>query len=674
MSKQNQGEQEVMTKKKFGIKAKLLLFTLPIIAFAFLLVAFLSYNFAKDKISVKTRELLQASAQSSENKILTWQRDTLRIVDTALETMQNLKMNKEEVLAYEKFFLETNEYFPNGIYIIQDDGNLLDASGWEPDNDQRESDYYKIGLEHSDKLYFGEAYIDALTNGFVVTASRHMDNIAGVGAVANVDINLNTLAEVVKEMKVVGNGDAFILDTANDTILAHKNEKMVGKTAKDAGDSFYKQVASLAKSKKSQVTSLASKDGDYMVSIEPIDDTSWVMVCRGLEKNIYSDVRTLAIILSIVSIVIVIIISLVLTILIRRITNPIKRLTDTIVAVTNGDFTTDIEVKGNDEVTVMASNTREFLQVMRNALASIAKVSDNIDMQAKDSTQIAKTLHESASGQSEAMTSLRGNLDELIESIAVIAENATKLATVVADTSDAGERAMNNMAETMKAADDGRQNMKSVTVSMSEIQSGMSDLEKSITNVGGAAVKINEITATIREIAEETNLLSLNASIEAARAGEVGRGFAVVATQIKSLAETSAEAADQISNLIDSVNDLINETVEQSHQSVGQITAGVERVYEASDQFNNIFDGITQTNSIIQDIIQQIHDANDVAANMAAVTEEQSASAEVIGNTALNVQELTDIVTGNSADVEKDSENLTNMADSLEKQISAFKI
>lgn len=663
-----------MNKAKVGIRTKLLVFILPIVAVAFVILTIFAYSSSKNSIQRKTSVLLRKEAESSANQILAWKEDNLATLNTALETMENLHMTSEEILDYESFFLGTHKDFPDGIYIIQTDGTLIDASGWEPEEDIRENDYYQEGLNNTGTLAFGEPYLDAFSNGYVVTAARYMENIAGKPAVCCVDVSLEIFTEIVVDMEVEGNGDAFIMDVSTGTILAHRNAEYVGQIASDMTDSFYGKVHELSESGEGVTTSVNSKDGVYMVGIQPISGTGWVIVTRGLEKNIYSDLTRLAAILIGIAVVILLLITVILIRLVNKITNPIKQLTDSIVAVTNGDFTADIAVKGNDEVTVMAGSTKSFIEYMRKALSSIAEVSVNIDKQARGSTEIAGTLHESASGQSDAMTQLRQNLDELIGSISVIAENATKLATVVADTSDAGERALDNIQGTMREANSGRQNMDSVTASMSEMQEDMRNLEKSITNVGEAAVKINEITATIREIAEETNLLSLNASIEAARAGEVGRGFAVVATEIKKLAETSASAADEISTLISSVNHLISETVEQSHHSMGQISSGVDKVYAASDQFNSIYDSIANTNDIIHEIINQIRDANDVAANMAAVTEEQSASADVIGNTALSVQELADIVTGNSADVEHDSENLTNMADSLKEQISAFKI
>ncbi len=95
--------------------------------------------------------------------------------------------------------------------------------------------------------------------------------------------------------------------------------------------------------------------------------------------------------------------SILLVIQINRITKPIQKLTDTIVAVTDGDFTADIEVHGNDEVTVMAGSMKQFLSVMRNTIGSIVQISDKIDNQARGSNQISGELHEAASGQAEAL-------------------------------------------------------------------------------------------------------------------------------------------------------------------------------------------------------------------------------------------------------------------------------
>ncbi len=672
-AKDKSEKREKREKRKFGVQAKLLTYILPSVVVAFLVLIFFAFTVSKSSIAEKTTALLQAEGKASVNQIEAWQNENLTTLGTAVDTMQYLKMSDEELLKYEAQFLGTYEDFPNGIYITYEDGTVLDASGWQPEGDATQGTWYMEGVGHPE-FAFGEPYVDSLTNEYIVTASRYVEKLNGKGAVVAADVSLSILAEVVSGMEVVGDGDAFIIDASTGMILAHKEAEMTGLTTAECEDTFYENIYQDIVAGNLSKISYSSAEGMYMVDIENIEGTTWYLVSRGLEANIYSDVTRLQIILNVVGIITLIIITLIMKMVIGRITKPIESLTNTIVAVTDGDFTTDIEVKGNDEVTVMAGNMKEFQTVMRGILGSIVKISKQIDDQAKASDQVSSDLYDSANGQAEAMGQMRQTLEELVKSINVIAENATTLAQVVAETNEAGTEALQNISTTIGEAAEGKEGMVSVTNSMNEVKDGMQILGKSIGDVGTAAVKIDEITSTIRGIAEETNLLALNASIEAARAGEAGRGFAVVATQIKKLAETSTESADEISELIDSVTKLIGDTVTRSEQSMEQINESAEAVFAASAQFNNIYESIERTNEIVQSMIGKIHNVNDVASNMAAITEEQSASAEEIEATAVNIQELADTVSENSADVRNDSRELASTADTLKNHISKFTI
>lgn len=660
-------------KAKFGVRKKLMVFILPLVAIAFIALIMIAYQSSKNSIQEKTVGLLEAEGKASANSILAWSNKNLATLDNAVETMLNMKLSDEGILQYEAFYLETYEDFPFGIYIGTEEGKILDASGWEPEGDLRETSWYQEGLGHT-VFAFGEPYLDQLTNSYIVTASRQIEDLNGCTAVAAADIDLSILAEVVSSMEVVGDGNALIIDANSKMVLAAVDDSIVGVSVEDISDNFYRTAYERIAAGNLTTDYFDSLEGEYLASIQPIEGTSWYIITRGLSSNIYSDLTELGAVLGGVGIVVILAICVVLIVLIGRITKPIQKLTDTIVAVTDGNFTTEVEVTGNDEVTVMAGNMRNFMKVMRETIGTIMHISDKIDIQAKDSNQISGALYESAEGQAAAMQQMRENLEELVESIAVIAENATKLAVVVSDTDEAGKKALDNISVTMTEADGGRNSMQSVTVSMGEMKENMGALGESITNVGSAAVKIDEITATIRGIAEQTNLLALNASIEAARAGEAGKGFAVVATEIKNLAETSADAADEISELISSVTKQIKQTVEQSQQSMEQIKTSAEMVYQASDQFNNIYESIENTNTMVHEMIDKIHDANDVASNMAAITEEQSASAEEIEATAVSIQELANTVTTNSANVKEESKDLAVAADNLKDRISKFTI
>ncbi len=178
----------------------------------------------------------------------------------------------------------------------------------------------------------------------------------------------------------------------------------------------------------------------------------------------------------------------------------------------------------------------------------------------------------------------------------------------------------------------------------------------------------------IAEIAEETNLLSLNASIEAARAGEAGKGFAVVATQIGKLAQTSSESATNISSLIEDVHRLIDEAVGQANASAESIEKNSELINVAVDTFDQIYTNIQASNDCIEEMIRNVEKVDDVATNVAAISEEQAASADEILATSQNMVEQANIITRNSEDVANNSHELASTSDTLTSHVQQFKI
>lgn len=192
------------------------------------------------------------------------------------------------------------------------------------------------------------------------------------------------------------------------------------------------------------------------------------------------------------------------------------------------------------------------------------------------------------------MSELNMTVDQLSVSVNEIADNATKLAGVVADTKDDSVNVGNKMRETVEVSQKGREDMEHVGEALENIRISIQNLEAAVNKVGTASGEIVEIVQLIGNIAEETNLLSLNASIEAARAGEAGRGFAVVASEIGTLASNSTASVEHISKLIHEVNELVADAVRQAGDSADNINESSGLIHTAIDTFDKIYDNIQQ--------------------------------------------------------------------------------
>ena len=170
--------------------------------------------------------------------------------------------------------------------------------------------------------------------------------------------------------------------------------------------------------------------------------------------------------------------------------------------------------------------------------------------QADNSKNISEQMFYASKEQNNSMKELNNTVEQLSLSVGEIAQSATTLAMLVEETKEDGDGVNSKMKETVDVSKTGMEAMQDVSVAMQDINISMKKLQFAIDEVGRASEEITNITKVIGEIADETNLLSLNASIEAARAGEAGKGFAVVALEIGKLAQTSVDSVQDINKLV----------------------------------------------------------------------------------------------------------------------------
>ena len=367
-----------------------------------------------------------------------------------------------------------------------------------------------------------------------------------------------------------------------------------------------------------------------------------------------------------------------LAVLIERVVQvvikPVKELTRIITSMTDGDFTVRVTTKSNDEIGVMSRGVERFIQSMRSMILSIHGVSDKLHIQADNSNGVSGEMYNASRLQSESMQELNNTVEQLSVSVNEIAENATTLASVVANTRDDGEQVDLKMQATVEVSRQGKADMQNVGVAMRSINESVTKLQQAINKVGKASGEITDITGVISDIADETKLLSLNASIEAARAGEAGRGFAVVATEIGKLAQTSSNSVHNIESLISEINVLVKDAVSQADDSVNNIQNSGEMVNDALKTFDTIFNNIDEVNNLVQQMIEKMEQVDNVAINVAAISEEQAASSEEILATSTTMVEQAHSITGNSETVAGGAKELTESAVELANQVNMFKV
>lgn len=330
----------------------------------------------------------------------------------------------------------------------------------------------------------------------------------------------------------------------------------------------------------------------------------------------------------------------------RSIIKPVCQLRSTMVSIgQTGDFTQHITIDSKDEI---GKTVAAFNELISNLRTSMQELHDGIDKLLDSSNGLSAASHQVASSsaqQSEASSSMAATVEEITVSINHVSESARE--------------ALNHSRKSGELSAQGGDIIHSAASEMKQIADTVRATSVSIEELGRQSTEISTIVQVIKEIAEQTNLLALNAAIEAARAGEQGRGFAVVADEVRKLAERTANATGEITGMIDNIQNTANIAVESMSGAVNQVSSGVTLAENAGDAINQIKQGS-------EEVIRTVGDISD------ALVEQSTASNEV----AVHVERVAQMTEENSAAAEETSQaahQLAQLAEKMRTAINRFK-
>ncbi|USG64891.1 methyl-accepting chemotaxis protein [Brevibacillus ruminantium] len=346
----------------------------------------------------------------------------------------------------------------------------------------------------------------------------------------------------------------------------------------------------------------------------------------------------------------------------RNIRTPLTRLVDNVKEVASGNLRVEpLVIKNRDELASLTDSFNEMTSSLQQVIRQVSTTSEQVAASAEELTasaeqtsrateQIAGVVQEVAAGTDRQVKSVDegakivGEMTASIQQIAINAQGVSQTAIQVAE-----------------IAGEGNQAIQAAVRQMSAIHDSIRELAGAVEGLGTHSQAIGQIIEVITGIADQTNLLALNAAIEAARAGEHGRGFAVVADEVRKLAEQSSQSAAQIAQLINTIQSETKRAVASMDAGNREVESGIAVVHQAGETFGQIQYAITNVTEQIQDVsaavqqvsahtdqvvdvIRLISEVSDVAAdgtqNVSAATEEQLASMEEIASSATALSKL----------------------------------
>ncbi len=323
----------------------------------------------------------------------------------------------------------------------------------------------------------------------------------------------------------------------------------------------------------------------------------------------------------------------------------ILRLLDEMGSLAEGDLTVRATVT-EDITGAIADSVNFAVEALRSLVSTINETAVQVSAAAQETQATATHLAEAAEHQAQQITSASAAINEMAVSIDEVSKNSSESVEVA--------------LRSVQIAGKGAAVVRQTIAGMDAIRDQIQETSKRIKRLGESSQEIGSIVELINDIAEQTNILALNAAIQAASAGEAGRGFAVVADEVQRLAERSATATKRIETLVQAIQSDTNEAVNSMEQTTAEVVTGARRAEDAGAALGEI----EKVSNDLADLIQNISEA----------ARQQSAAATNISSTMNVIQEITSQTSTGASQTAESIGNLAQMAQDLRRSVADFKL
>ena len=599
--------------------------------------------------------------------------------DLELKTYEDVLagiIEQNELISGSGIWFEPNVYDAQeryvGPYIYKDGDSIIttyDYSNAEYNYFQYE--FYTNAVESQGEAVFTDPYYDETSDTVMSSCSVPIYTKQGkfIGAIT-VDIIVSTIQDLVDTISVGENGKAFLLNAEGVYLSQADKEKVMNLSIlEEENTSLAAAGNDILLNQNGQATYKMSNE-TYSVYYQQLELLDWTLCIQIPNNELLQPVNVLVQKMLIIGIAALVIISLVIVVQVQVITQNIKKVNKVTNSLAERDFTVDpLMVKTKDEIGVMSGAINQMYERNKFVISEISNHASILDIASEELSAASVELQSQFSQITELMHNVNDNMMSTSgateEVNASVEEVNSSINLLVEETTDSEQLAMEIKKRAQAIMEASVQSFQESTDLSERYQK---NVEESIENAK-VVDSIGVLADVIAGIAEQINLLSLNASIEAARAGEQGRGFAVVAGEIGKLASETAKAVDEIKQTIDKIqnsfNGLIKDTDILLQFIMNRVTPDYKSFVEVAEQYGLDAEAITTTtNNIVEKtgfIHQIISEVTDAITNIAESSQEVSTSSAIIMEAIDEASNVVEQVNDKSIEQETVSRELTDI-------------